>query len=122
MGARGAGMGTGEGAGDGMREDPAGVSGRGTADDGRAVFQAGVSVRIRGFGERSIRPHVGGAGDYGRGGTAVDRMKGGGGRLHRRGAETRRRTEKAEDRSQETREGHRTKARSEEHTSELQSL
>src|ERR1017187_1854036 len=50
------------GAGDGMREDPAGVSGRGTADDGRAVFQAGVSVRIRGFGERSIRPHVGGAG------------------------------------------------------------
>ena len=43
----------------------AAVSGGGAGDDGGAMVPAGVSVRIRGLGERGIRPGDGGAGVLG---------------------------------------------------------
>src|ERR1017187_2259665 len=60
-------MGAIPGAGDGMRADTAGISGRGAGNDGRAVVPAGVPVRVRGHGERDIRAGTGGERDHGRG-------------------------------------------------------
>src|ERR1035438_10232538 len=60
-------MGAIPGAGDGMRADTAGISGRGAGNDGRAVVPAGVPVRVRGHGGRDIRAGTGGERDHGRG-------------------------------------------------------
>src|SRR5207247_71827 len=64
-GAWGRRVGAGAGDGGGVSADCAGVSGGGAGIDGGPLVPAGVRVRVRGLGERGVRPGDGGAGDHG---------------------------------------------------------
>src|ERR1019366_6727891 len=69
-GSTGAGLGADSGVGHGMSADPGEFSGGRAADDGGTVVPAGISVRIRGYGEQRVRAGPGAAGLDGRGGAA----------------------------------------------------